>query len=133
MNKKIEQSIQNLERALQRLEEAAKISGHDSLKVDGTIQRFEFTFELFWKTVKRVFEEEGVEVSTPRETLSHAYQANWIQNEKLWLKMLEDRNITSHVYSEQEANQIFDRIHDRYLKELKEAFQFIKKRTGLRK
>src|SRR5579871_3730659 len=84
MNKKLDQSIANLKRALQRLEEATKISGHDSLKIDGTIQRFEFTFELFWKTLKRVFEVEGVEVNTPRETISRAYQANWVQNEKLW-------------------------------------------------
>lgn len=64
MNKKADQSMINFGKALQRLEEATEISGHDALKIDGTIQRFEFTFELCWKTMKRILEIEGIQVST---------------------------------------------------------------------
>ncbi|HSX04427.1 MAG TPA: HI0074 family nucleotidyltransferase substrate-binding subunit, partial [Rhabdochlamydiaceae bacterium] len=71
---------------------------------------------------------EGILVNTPRETIARAFQLNWIKNEKLWLSMLEDRNLTSHIYSETEANQIFDRIHDLYVGELKNLFQLLKKR-----
>ena len=130
MHAKINQSLQNLEKALKRLEEATQISGHDSLKVDGTIQRFEFTFELCWKTIKRILEVEGIVVATPRETIARAFQINWIQHEKLWLNMLEDRNLTSHIYNETEANQIFDRIHDFYVKELKSLFLLLKNKVA---
>ncbi len=130
-NIKINQSLINLKKALQRLEEASLVSENDALKIDGTIQRFEFTFELTWKTVKRILESEGIIVNTPRETLAQAYQIDWIQNEKTWLNMLEDRNLTSHVYSETEANQIFDRIHNSYVAELKKLYIFLDKRTSI--
>ncbi|MDP1608596.1 MAG: HI0074 family nucleotidyltransferase substrate-binding subunit [Chlamydiales bacterium] len=126
MNVKVSQSLQNLGKALKRLEEATQVSEHDSLKVDGTIQRFEFTFELCWKTIKRILEIEGIIVNTPRETLAHAFQINWIKNEKFWISMLEDRILTSRIYSEAEATLIFDRIHDLYVEELKSLLHLLK-------
>lgn len=70
MSKKVTQSLSNLERALLRLEEATKTSAGDPLRIDGTIQRFEFTFDLSWKTIKRVLEMEGFALNAPREVLS---------------------------------------------------------------
>ena len=49
---KIRQSFENLERALARLKEALNVTTCNSLCIDGTIQRFEFVIELFWKTLK---------------------------------------------------------------------------------
>jgi len=40
------QSLENLNNALDRLSEAVKTAKTD-LEIDGTIQRFEFSFELF--------------------------------------------------------------------------------------
>ncbi len=128
MNDKTVKSLANLEKALARLEEATCVSGHDALKVDRTIQRFEFIFELCWKAIKRVLEAEGIIVNTPRTTIAYAYQVAWIQNEKTWLSMLEDRNLTSHIDNELEAIQIFDRIHDQYVQELKHIFFVLKTR-----
>jgi nucleotidyltransferase substrate binding protein (TIGR01987 family) len=83
-----------------RLGEALAESPENSLIVDGTIQRFEFVIELFWKTLKRLLEWEGIQTQTPRETLQRAYQAGWLADETVWLKMLRDRNQTSHLYNE---------------------------------
>ncbi|MBP1968350.1 hypothetical protein J2Z83_000442 [Virgibacillus natechei] len=46
------QSLANLEKALGRLEEALNEDDNNSLYIDGTIQRFEFTYELFWQLRK---------------------------------------------------------------------------------
>ena len=51
--KKQSQSLRNLGAALERLREALQEPETNSLAVDGTIQRFEFVIELFWKTLKR--------------------------------------------------------------------------------
>jgi nucleotidyltransferase substrate binding protein (TIGR01987 family) len=111
---KINQSLASLGKALARLKEALGVVEPSDLIVDGTIQRFEFVIELFWKTLKRCLASEGVETSTPRETLQKAYQAHWFDNEVLWLQMLKDRNLTSHIYNEDMALKIFRNIETYY-------------------
>ncbi|MDX1655778.1 MAG: nucleotidyltransferase substrate binding protein [Candidatus Competibacteraceae bacterium] len=107
---KVRQSLESLGRALQRLGEALAEPAENSLIVDGTIQRFEFVIELYWKTFKRLLAYEGVQVTTPREALVAAYRAGWIEDESTWLRMLRDRNETSHIYDEQTARRIYDRV-----------------------
>jgi nucleotidyltransferase substrate binding protein (TIGR01987 family) len=108
---KLAQSVANLGRALIRLEEAvAPLESSSSLAVDGTIQRFEFAIELFWKTLKRRLAIEGIETATPRETLGAAFQARWLDDETTWLDMLADRNRTSHIDDENMARAIYARI-----------------------
>lgn len=126
LNEKTSQSIENLKRALSRLEEAINSSAveHGSLLVDGTIQRFEFCIELLWKVLKRALLENGVETGTPREAIQKAYQAKWLQDEKVWIQMLQDRNRTSHVYEEEIAREIFSRIPD-YYKTMRETVSVI--------
>jgi nucleotidyltransferase substrate binding protein (TIGR01987 family) len=53
-NRKLRQSFENLKKALSRLEEALNENQENSLIVDGTIQRFEFTIEIYWKMLKRL-------------------------------------------------------------------------------
>lgn len=107
---KIQQSLTNLDRALTRLREALDEPSSNSLVIDGTIQRFEFVIELFWKAFKRILDREGIQVSTPRESIKQAYQIGWIEDEEAWLEMLRDRNETSHVYDEATARRIYESI-----------------------
>lgn len=112
--RKVEVSLRNLRRALDRLGEALEVPERNTLAVDGTIQRFEFALELFWKTLKRLLAEEGVETSTPKETLRKAFQAGWLTDEAAWLQMLSDRNTTSHIYDEETAKRIYGNIRRNY-------------------
>lgn len=107
---KLKQSIVNLGNALKRLEEALNEKHPNPLYIDGTIQRFEFAIELFWKTLKRLLESEGILANTPKDVLKKAYAVHWIQNEAAWLQMLQDRNETSHIYDEAKAKQIYSHI-----------------------
>lgn len=118
----------NLDNAMKRLEEALDEDPSNSLIVDGTIQRFEFTIELYWKTLKRLLLIEGIETKTPRETLKEAYQAGWLNREEDWLQMLRDRNATSHTYDEAAAREIVEHIHQ-YFPEMKKVFTLIKEKT----
>ena len=47
------------EKALNRLEEALKEEETD-IVIDGVLHRFEFTFELAWKTMKDYLEYQGI-------------------------------------------------------------------------
>lgn len=82
----------------------------DRSNVDATIQRFEFTFELAWKFLKNYFSERGIELNYPKEVFKEAFNVNLISNEDVWIKMLQDRNMTSHTYDEKLADEIYLRI-----------------------
>ena len=99
-----------LRRSLDRLAEALAVPEGEPLAIDGTIQRFEFTFELFWKAVRRLLVRQGIEANSPKAVLQQAYRLGWLDDEQQWLKVLEDRNLTSHTYREPLALEIYGRI-----------------------
>lgn len=77
---------------------------------DAAIQRFEFTFELAWKAVAAAALVQGLEVASPRRAWQTAFQLGWIDDDRLWLDMLEDRNRASHSYREETAEKIHGRL-----------------------
>ena len=87
---------------------------HGSLTLqlpNGTMQRFEFCFELAWKSLKLALSEwEGLGSASPRQAFEHAYALRWLEHEKPWLQMLQDRNLSSHTYREGLAREIHARI-----------------------
>ena len=109
--RKLQDSLTNLERATKKLEDALKIPKERELVVEGTIQRFEMVVELAWKTLKRALEYEGLRPKTPRESLKEAFKLGWLHDEDVWLDILDQRNTTSHVYlSEELAENNYDDI-----------------------
>jgi nucleotidyltransferase substrate binding protein (TIGR01987 family) len=102
--------LDDLGRSLDRLAEALAVSAEEPLAIDGTIQRFEFTFELFWKALRRLLVRQGIEANSPKAVLQQAYRLGWLDDEPKWLRVLEDRNLTSHTYKEQLALEIYGRI-----------------------
>ncbi len=122
MNARLAQAFDDLRRALDRLGETQALNPKTNpVLIDGTIQRFEFTFELFWKTLKRLLEHEGIAATSPRAVLKEAYAQGWLDDEVLWLAMLRDRNLASHTYKEVLAAQIFENIR-RYVPALNRTF-----------
>lgn len=95
--------------ALQRLD-AALAQPKTEWTRDSAIQRFEFTFELAWKAVAVVARAQGLEARSPREAFKTAYALGWINDENTWLRMLDDRNRTTHTYNEAIAEEIFGRL-----------------------
>ena len=124
--------VNNFTKALARLKEGiAKYDEADDLLRDGVIQRFEFTFELAWKTLKAVFEDEGLTgLNSPKTVLREAFAAGLINDDELWLSMLSDRNSTAHIYSEQLAIEICQHIQRKYVVELVNLLEKIKIRLG---
>lgn len=92
-----------------RFAEALKQPENDLVR-DAAIQRFEFCFELAWKSIQAVARLEGQECTSPRNALSTAWRAGWIGDEALWLDMLNDRNKTSHTYREAMAREVFENL-----------------------
>lgn len=128
-DRKVKESIGNLERAIRRLEEAVAVETSNELAIDGTIQRFEFAFELLWKTLKRIFEFEGKELSSslPGDVLKECFAQGWLHDETLWQEMRKSRNMTSHVYDEEMAKDIYAKIMI-YTPAMRQLLEFLKSR-----
>lgn len=118
----------NFLKAVQRLSEAVvEYQGGGSTTVrDGVIQRFEFTFELAWKSLKEYLIDQGVsaELQFPKRVLREAYAAGIINQEAPWLDMLQARNTTSHVYDDKTAAAIAAQICGSFLPELQALAQW---------
>lgn len=123
------QKIQNYRQALAQLEAAVQVyraSPSDALYRDGLIQRFEFTTELAWKSLKEYLEDQGfiLGVSSPRAILKEAFAAGIIRDAEGWNSILTARNVTSHVYDEQTAESVAKQIANDFLPTLQELAEF---------
>ena len=122
---RIKELYADYKQALERLNEALKEDiAKNKIAVDGTIQRFEFTFELSWKLCKVILRYNGVEAETPRMVIKEAFKSGLIADGDGWVEMLEDRNKTSHIYDEPQALIIYEKIkknHARMFKDLLHA------------
>ncbi len=113
------QRFQNFDRAYLLLADALK-DGPDALSIlekEGVVQRFEFTFDLAWKTLKDFMQEAGLTVplALPRNVIKEAFASGLLRDGQVWIDMLEDRNKLSHIYDERLFEEMVKTIAARYL------------------
>ena len=119
-------------KALHRLEIAlTKTLDEDDLYLDATIQRFEFTFELAWKLMKAVLEYEGIEATSPRSSIREAWKQHLIGDAEKWLDMQVKRNLSSHTYNEETAQDIYRHIKEDYIGLLQVLDQEVRSRLDI--
>ena len=118
------EAVRAFEQALRRLQEVLG-EPESALVRDAAIKRFEFTFELAWKAVQRVLREQGVLCHSPKGCLSEAYTCGLVRDSPLWIRMIEDRNLTVHTYNERTSITIY-----RNLKEYEPLFEELLRGLG---
>lgn len=130
MNKKEirwDQRFTNFEKAFLQLKDAIdRYEQLDVLAKEGLVQRFEYTFELAWKTLKDYLESEGVVTKFLRETLKYAFQTDLIEHGEVWLDMLEKRNLLAHTYDEKNFKLALKTILDLYFPQMQKLYHFFK-------
>lgn len=100
----------------------------DSIR-DGVIQRFEFCTELAWKTMREYLIDQGyTELNSPKAVVKQAFAFGMIQDQAAWIALLNDCNLTSHVYDESTAKLIFNRIEQQHLALFDEALAYMKEK-----
>lgn len=94
---------EHFEKAFSRLKEALA-EPESSFVRDSIIQRFEFTFEMAWKTLYRFLRDKGESVAAKAwDVLPASFEARLIADAGVWDQMREYRNDTSHEYDEMRA------------------------------
>jgi nucleotidyltransferase substrate binding protein (TIGR01987 family) len=100
-------SLQALYKAKDRLDFALK-NAQSELEITGALKCFEYCFELSWKTMKRMLEARGVrDINSPRTVFVAAFQNKLIDNLDAWNSFIAQRNLTSHTYDEDLADEVF--------------------------
>lgn len=127
------QRFQNFDRAVVLLREPFErdVTTLSNLEKEGTIQRFEFTVELAWKTLKDYLEYEGqvIDPVTPRNVIKEAFAARILSEGQVWIDMLNHRNLLSHTYDEATFDTAVLAIRDRYLAAIEELHLWLVERS----
>lgn len=102
--------LAELKPAFARLKEAIPTITNQ-LEKDGAIQRFEFVFELVWKTLKDFAEDRGrMDAASPKDAFRVAADLGLIDDPLPWFDFLKSRNEATHLYDEQKADEVFLQI-----------------------
>ena len=117
-----QQRFSNYQKALMRLSEAVDVlNSQDIVNVlelnllkEGLIQRFEYTHELAWKVMKDYLEYQGyVDIRGSRDAIRKSLELNIISDRR-WMSTIEARNLTSHNYDDETAENIYGEIIELY-------------------
>lgn len=105
----MEEIFNSFKRSIQRFKEILQkektIENRDS-----AIQRFEFTIELAWKCMQKFLKNEQIIYRSTNECLKEAFKYGLIEDDPRWLTAFEDRNLTSHTYDEENADDVYSRL-----------------------
>ncbi len=105
---KLDNLKDNIKNANNRLKEAIR-EEPTQMNKDATIQRFEFCFELSWKLLQAYSKEQGIDCYSPRNCIREAYNLGVISDSEKWFDFLNARNLTSHTYSQEIADKIYEK------------------------
>ena len=108
------QRFENLQKAFRLFEEAATADELSRLEQEGLIQRFEYTFELSWKTLKDYLEAQGISATFPRDVIKESFRAGVIDDGETWIEILEKRDTLSHTYDEAKFQQSVEAVQKRF-------------------
>jgi len=101
-------ALDSLDRGLKRSE---AIPSDEELR-DGAIQRFEYSYELACKSLKRVLEAEAassdeIDSLSFKDLIRVGAERGLIEDPTDWFGFREERNISSHTYDERKAQEVY--------------------------
>lgn len=101
-------ALASLQKALARWHDSHE---QDEELRDACIQRFEYTFELSWKMLKRRLEIElpdgqSVDAMSYRELIRAGAERGWLSDASAWMLFRDKRNATSHTYNANTAAEV---------------------------
>lgn len=122
--------FENFDRALLLLREAVDLLQEPevaSIVKEGAIQRFEYTFELAWKTLKDflIFRKVTLERSAAADVIRTAFATNYISDGQDWMDALDARNEMSHVYRETAFDKILIDVQHKFLARFEDLHEML--------
>lgn len=130
------QRFDNFDRALVLLRQAVELVGEEGAELspemlaivrEGAIQRFEYTFELGWKTLKDYLAWRGVSLVRlgPGDVIRAAFGAGYIAHGQDWMDALDARNEMAHVYRQQAFQRVIADLQSRFLARFEDLHEML--------
>ena len=117
------QRFSNFTKAFQQLSKFIERSDLNELEKQGLIKAFEYTYELAWKTLQDLLKDKGYkDIVGPKPVIEQSFQDGYITDGEAWLRMHNSRNLTSHTYNEETAEEIVDKIMVEYFNLLDQLY-----------
>ncbi len=134
MNEKIKLRLSEYKKEIKSLKSAIDISilkfetNEFEFFKDSVIQRFEYSVEWSWKLLKIILNEnEWIECYSPKDCIRNSFKLWYIDNIEIWFKIIESRNMSSHVYNEDFTDILYEKIKT-YFKYLENLIQIVDER-----
>lgn len=112
------QRYNNYLRAFRTLADAVELAEErelSNLEEQGLIQGFEFTHELAWNVLKDYLEEQGLTgIIGSKDATREAFKNGLIDDGEAWMDMIKARNLSSHTYNPETAEEIVEEILTRF-------------------
>jgi len=110
----------NFNKAFSQLDRFMQEKSLNEMEEQGLIKAFEYTYELSWKTLQDLLKDKGyTDVVGPKPVIEQSFQDGYIVDGKGWMRMHVSRNLTSHTYDEETAEEIVKSIRTEYFNLLK--------------
>ena len=106
-------------------------ANEDEIYRTGIVGQFNMTFELAWKALQAVLQLHSVanaDSGSPREIVKLAYKVGFIKDADVWLLMLKKRNVSVHVYNEEEIDELIVCIRDSFIPALESLAATLKEK-----
>lgn len=118
------ESYETFKKAYFRLKDFVKTDNGSEKDRGAIINAYQYTFELFWKTLQKYLQQlEMLDEQGPGSVIRTAFQYKIINNGPTYMQMLKDRNLVTHTYKEDIAEDIHNRIKDEYIDEFDEFIE----------
>ncbi|HBG07616.1 MAG: nucleotidyltransferase [Geobacteraceae bacterium GWC2_58_44] len=113
-----QQRFKYFQKALLQLTKGVELSQQrplSDIEQQGLIKAFELTHELAWNVMKDYFEYQGnTSIMGSRDATREAFQRNMVTDGEGWMEMIKSRNMTSHTYNEEIADEISEKVISEY-------------------
>lgn len=137
-NKKFQRTFEKFKKAFSKYREIVNSPQlfdflNEELIVEISTKRFEYTFEILWKTLKEYLRLEGIDCSTPLRCFKEAFKAGLIDEkyESIFIDMVEKRNEIVHVYDAEQAKDIYEFIKsDELFSAIEDVYEELKEKAG---
>ena len=123
MNRQVPRWIlrsESFRRAFSRLQAGVELAQQrelSDLEAQGLIQGFEYTHELAWNTLKDFLQTQDFKLYGSRDTTRAAFREGLIEDGEAWMEMIRHRNLTTHTYDEETAEEVVSAILGTYFSE----------------
>lgn len=116
MPNNIIESYETFKKAFSKLKEFVETDNGSEKDRGAIINAYQYTFELFWKTLQKYMQQqEMLDELGPGSVIRTAFQYQIIDDGPKYMAMLKDRNLITHTYKEDVAEDIYFGIKEEYI------------------